>query len=313
MNRLANPLRVIYMGTAEFAVEPLRALAAEHNVVAVLTRPDSVSRRGNKTHPSPVREAAAEIGLGELVHTPTSLRTPESVESLRALQPDVIVVAAYGVLLPKSILEIPRLGCINVHGSLLPRWRGAAPIERAILAGDQVTGVCIMQMEEGLDTGATCACGSTDVGGKTRDELALELAQIGAELLVPALEHIAQGTVTWTPQNDERATYAAKIEKGELDLTPSLSTIEARRRVLASSIHTPAKLSLAGIELVVQEVESPDSSLAPGQVSVLRSGVAIGFSDGSLVLKRVKPSGKGVMEAAAWARGARLPEEATWE
>lgn len=313
MNRLANSLRVIYMGTAEFAVEPLRALSAEHEVVGVFTRPDSVSRRGNKTHPSPVREAANELGLTDLVQTPRSLRTDESLGLIRELNPDIIVVAAYGVLLPKAVLDIPALGCINVHGSLLPRWRGAAPIERAILEGDAVTGVCIMQMEEGLDTGATCACASTDVGGKTRDELALELSRIGAELLVPALEHIADGTVTWTPQDDAHANYASKIEKGELDLNPSLTTAEATRRVLASSTHTPAKLTLAGIDLVVQEVESPDSSLAPGQVSIQRSGVAIGFSDGALVLNRVKPAGKGVMEAVAWARGARLPEEATWE
>lgn len=321
MSAHVAPIRALYMGTADFAVEPLRALATECTIVGVFTRPDSVSRRGNKTHPSPVRELANDLGLGDLVHTPATLRSEESVELVRALNPDVIVVAAYGVLLPKAVLDIPSLGCVNVHGSLLPAWRGAAPIERAILAGDEVTGVCIMQMEEGLDTGATCACASTTVAGKSRDELAHELSLMGAELLVPALEHIASGTATWTPQDGARATYAHKLEKGELDLNPTLTVAQAIRRVNASSAHAPCRMSLAGLDLVVLNVDSagyelptPDAQpLTPGGVEIRRRGIAIGLADGPLLLTRVKPAGKSAMEASAWGRGARLPKDATWQ
>ena len=271
-------MNIVFMGTPDFAVPALEALAADTSgqftVNLVLTRPDSVSGRGKTRLPSPVRLCAQRHGIEVL--TPRSLRasvaseagvasatapgSPQTsslpasatctagctVERVVAARPDFIVVAAYGLILPKELLELPRFGCINIHASLLPRWRGAAPIQRAILAGDQQAGISIMRMEEGLDTGAVCATGSVATDGKNLEALSAELALLGAELLLSALPQIASGSAVWQEQDDSQACYAEKIDKGELALNPELSAELNLRRVLASSPQAPARCLIAG-------------------------------------------------------------------
>ncbi|MFM9935055.1 MAG: methionyl-tRNA formyltransferase, partial [Novosphingobium sp.] len=211
-------MRVIFMGTPGFAVPTLTALAAAgHEVVAAYSQPPRPAGRGKKLQPSPVQLAAEALGIP--VHTPISLKGAEEQAAFAALEADVAVVAAYGLILPQAILDAPRLGCLNVHGSLLPRWRGAAPVQRAILAGDTTTGVTIMQMERGLDTGPMLAKAETQVAGKTAGELTAEIAALGAALMAQVLADIS----AYPPevQPEEGATYASKIDKAEsrLDFT----------------------------------------------------------------------------------------------
>ena len=184
-------MRVVFMGTPEFAATILDDLVQHHDVVAVYTRPDAVRGRGKRLEPSPVKVVAERHGLAVL--TPRTLRDEEAQRELAAFRPDVICVAAYGAILPKAVLDIPTHGCLNVHASLLPRWRGAAPIERAILAGDEEAGVCIMRMEEGLDTGAYCVCRTAVVGRKNAAALTDELANLGSHALLTALVHVEEG------------------------------------------------------------------------------------------------------------------------
>ena len=223
-------MRIVFMGTPEFAVPSLESLAEVHEVVAAFTRPDAVSGRGGKTRPSPVAEAADLLGIP--VFKPVSLRTSEVQEHLASLRPDVIVVAAYGLILPTGVLGIPPLGCVNVHGSLLPRWRGAAPVQRAILAGDERTGVSIMRMEEGLDTGPYCAVDSTSVDEKNSEELTAELAIMGAALLISSLAAMDSAECVWCAQDDSLATYADKITRADVTLEPALDAVTDRKSVV---------------------------------------------------------------------------------
>jgi methionyl-tRNA formyltransferase len=223
-------MRLAFMGTPEFAVPTLDALvAAGHEVVAVYTQPPRPANRGKRLTPSAVHARADELGLP--VRTPTSLRNPEAQAEFAALDLDVAVVAAYGLILPQAILDAPRHGCLNVHGSLLPRWRGAAPVQRAILAGDAKTGVMVMQMEAGLDTGPVCATTETEIGDKTTGELTTELAELGAELMVAVLEDLA--THPAVPQPEEGVTYAAKIDKAETRIDFAASAEQIERQVRA--------------------------------------------------------------------------------
>lgn len=225
-------MRIAFMGTPDFAVPTLDALiAAGHDVAAVYAQPPRPAGRGKALRPSPVQARAEAAGIE--VRTPASLRSEEERAAFRALNLDVAVVAAYGLILPQPILDAPRLGCLNVHASLLPRWRGAAPIQRAILAGDTRTGVTIMQMERGLDTGPMLANWPADVNGKTAGELTAELAAIGAELIVSVLARLPN--VGARPQPDEGVTYAAKIEKAEARLDFTLQAEEVERHVRAFS------------------------------------------------------------------------------
>src|SRR5579859_2204021 len=222
-------LRLAFMGTPDFAVPVLDALAAAgHEIAAVYSQPPRPTGRGHKTQPSPVQARAEALGLP--VRHPVSLKPEEEKAAFAALDLDVAVVAAYGLILPVPILEAPRLGCLNVHGSLLPRWRGAAPVQRAILAGDTETGVGIMQMEKGLDTGAVLLEGRTPVDGKTAGDLTNELAQLGAGLMVQVLaDHAAYPPRV---QPEEGVTYASKIEKAEarIDFTANAEQVERQVR-----------------------------------------------------------------------------------
>lgn len=303
-------MRVVFMGTPDFAVPSLLALHESHEVVAVYTRPDSVSRRGKLAVPSPVKAAA--VGLGIPVTEARSLRDGESVEALRALAPDISVVAAYGVILPQEVLEVPRFGSVNVHASLLPRWRGAAPIQRAILADDYQTGVSIMRMEEGLDTGPYCTQVRTAVDGKSAPELTVELARLGAQALLDALPRIENGTCEWCDQDEALVTYAQKINKSDVALSPSLAAGDIMLRVRASSDAAPARAAIADKGVTVLEVRVSDAQVTEGSVRCDHGDVILGARGGAVSVVRLRPDGKNEMDAASWVRGMRLGDDASW-
>lgn len=304
-------MRVVFMGTPAFSVPSLRALTREHEVVLVVTRPDAVRSRGKRLEPSPVKVAAEELGLPVLE---TSRMTPEALDALRAADADVFCVAAYGCILPEAVLTMAPLGCVNVHASLLPRWRGAAPIQRSILAGDAETGVSIMRIGQGVDTGDYCAQAATTVAGKTADELTAELAEMGGELLAEVLPAIADGTAVWAVQDESKVTHAAKIAKEELRLDPAVSALENARRVLASSDAAPARCVLAGKPARVLTAVVSDASPVPaeGQITCAGKRVLLGCADGALELVSVKPDGKRAMPATAWVAGLQ-GKAGTWE
>jgi methionyl-tRNA formyltransferase len=300
------------MGTPDFAVPSLERLAREHEVAAVYVRPDAVSGRGKTARPAAVKSAAERLNLAVL--QPASLRDPESHGALAALDADFVCVAAYGLILPPAVLEAARFGAVNVHASLLPRWRGAAPIQRAILAGDAAVGVSIMRMESGLDTGPYCLQASTPIAEKGAAQLAAELGEMGAELLLAALPGIAAGTTQWTTQLESDVTYAEKVTKDDVAPSPSLSASENLRRVRASTSAAPARVLLGGrgVTLVDGAVDDSDDTLAPAAVRPRDDGVLLGTAEGVLLVARLKPDGKGAMDAAAWARGARLSTDSVW-
>lgn len=305
-------MRIVFMGTPDFAVPSLRALAAAHDVALVLTRPDAVRSRGKKLEPSPVKAAALELGLPVLE---AKRMEPEVVDALRAARADVFCVAAYGCILPDEVLTMAPLGCVNVHASLLPRWRGAAPIQRAILAGDAEAGVSIMRIGHGVDTGAYCAQASYSVAGKSADELTSELAELGAGLLLEVLPGLAAGTVSWTEQDEALVTHAAKIQKAELRLDPAVSAADNERRALASSDAAPARCMLAGkpVRVLAARVAPVSGAvLAAGELAIQGGRVLLGCGEGALEVLELKPDGKRAMDAAAWAAGQR-GAAVTWE
>lgn len=302
-------MRVVFMGTPKLAADILVEIAQQHEVVCVYTRPDAVRGRGAKLEPSPVKAAAERLGIP--VRTATSLRDAEEQAHLAELAPDVICVAAYGCILPREVLEIPRYGCLNVHASLLPRWRGAAPIERAILAGDEQTGVCIMRMEEGLDIGPYCVRRATEVEGKSAAELTDELANLGARALLTGLSVVEQGGAEWTFQDDAAATYAEKLAKDELYPDPAEPAAAMVRKVLASSEAHPARAVIAGRSATVERVALPDDERAAALCDGLEQGAVrfaakrlfLGTGDGAVEVLSLKPDGKKSMDARAFAAG----------
>lgn len=231
--------------------------------------------------------------------------TPEVMDELRAAKADLCVVAAYGCILPDELLEMFPLGCVNVHASLLPRWRGAAPIQRAVLEGDELAGASIMRVVHELDAGAYCAQVSTAVAGKTSSELLEELGHLGAEALVEAIGRIADGTAVWTEQDESLVTYAHKIEKAEMRLDPAGGALANVRRVLASTDAAPARCEVAGKGVRLMRARTCDDALAAGEVLVSHGRVALGCADGALEVLDVKPDGKREMQASAWAAGLR--------
>lgn len=302
-------MRIVFMGTPDFAVPSLKALAAAHEVPLVLTRPDAVRGRGRKLVPSPVKAVALELGI-EVVET--TRITPEVLETICALEPDLIAVAAFGCILPDSVLQVAPLGCVNVHASLLPRWRGAAPIQRAVLEGDERAGVSIMQVVHELDAGDYCRQASVEVGDKDCATVMAELAELGAQELLAAIPTFADGTVEWTSQDESQVTYAAKIDKAEMRLDPSDAAPRNVQRVRASLDAAPARLVVAGKGVRALAAHLSDQRLAAGEVQVRKGRVTLGCAEGSLELDRVKPDGKREMEASAWAAGLR-GDGLTWE
>ena len=297
------------MGTPSFAVPSLDALVAHHDVLAVVTRPDAVTGRGSSLRPSAVKVRSLELGIP--VIEPLSLAGP-CTETLRRFAADVICVAAFGMLLPAETLSAAPAGCINVHASLLPHHRGAAPIARAILQGDPITGVSIMRMEEGLDTGPFALQRTLPVGEVYAEELEASLATLGAEALIEALAAVADGSVVWTEQDPADATYAAKLTKDDVALTPELSVSEAYARVRASSRRAPARACLGEGEVTVVRAHPDPGTTGAGTVCAIGGLPRIGFADGSLVLDVLRPAGRSDVTGAEWVRGARLGADVCW-
>lgn len=296
-------MRVVFIGTPDFAVPSLRELASRFEVVLVLTRPDAVRSRGKKLEPSPVKAAALELDIPVMEAT---CITPEVMDRLHEAEADIFCVAAYGCILPDEVLNMAPLGIVNVHASLLPRWRGAAPIQRAILAGDERAGISIMRIGHGVDTGAYCAQASCSVAGKTADELTAELAQLGADLLCDTLPALADETAVWTEQDESLVTHAQKISKAEMRLDPQESALVNLRRVLASSDAAPARCIAAGKPVRIMRAVAADgdaSMCAAGELVCQSKRIYIGCSDGVLEVTSVKPDGKRQMDASAWAAG----------
>jgi methionyl-tRNA formyltransferase len=295
-------MRIIFMGTPDFAVPTLAALAeAGHTIVAVFTQPPRPAGRGKKLQPSPVQVEAEIRGIE--VRSPVSLKNAEAQADFASLEPDLAVVAAYGLILPQAVLNVPKHGCLNVHASLLPHWRGAAPIQRSILAGDQVTGITIMQMEAGLDTGPMLATARTPVEDKTAGELTEELAEIGAQLMVGTLIDLPM--LHAVTQDDAEASYAPKIDKAEakIDFAQSAEAIE--RQVRAFAPFPGAWFELGGERIKVLKAEvAPDVGAAG---TTLDNALTIACGSGALRLLRVQRAGKPVMHAADFLRGKEVP------
>jgi methionyl-tRNA formyltransferase len=291
-------MRIIFMGTPDFAVPTLRALhAAGHEIVAAYSQPPRPAGRGKKLLPSPVQLAAEALGIA--VHMPVSLRDAEAQAVFAAHDADVAVVAAYGLILPQAVLDVPRLGCLNVHGSILPRWRGAAPVQRAILAGDAVTGVTIMQMERGLDTGPMLAKVETPVDGKTAGELTTELAEAGAALMVRVLGDMAAFAPVVQPKAG--VTYAHKIDKAESRLDFAASAVAVERQVRGFAPAPGAFFELAGERYRVLAVQVVAGAGAPG--TVLDDALTVACEDGAVRALVVQRAGRPAMDVAALLRG----------
>jgi methionyl-tRNA formyltransferase len=307
-------MRIAFMGTPAFAVPTLEALvAAGHEVVAVYSQPPRPAGRGKVLRPSPVQQRSEALGIE--VRTPLSLKDPQARAAFEALDLDVAVVAAYGLILPRPILEAPRRGCLNVHASILPRWRGAAPIQRAILAGDRTTGVTIMKMEEGLDTGPMMASMGTPIGRKTAGELTEELARLGAEWMVEVLDRWER--IGPRPQREEQATYAPKVRKEETRLDFNLTATEVERRVRAFNPAPGAWFEAGGerIRLLAAEVlpgegwgpAAPDSGPRPPPGSVIDDKLTIACGEGAIVPTLVQRSGRAPMSGPELLRGFPIP------
>jgi methionyl-tRNA formyltransferase len=295
-------MRIAFMGTPDFAVPTLDALlAAGHEIVAVYAQPPRPAGRGKSLSPSPVQARAEAAGIA--VRTPASLKGAEEQAEFAALGLDVAVVAAYGLILPEPILEAPRFGCLNVHASLLPRWRGAAPIQRAILAGDRLTGITIMQMERGLDTGPMLAAVPTPIERKTAGELSAELAGMGAALLIEVLEKLYQaGRIA---QREAGATYAPKIEKKEARLDFAQPAVQVERQIRAFNPVPGGYFEYEGERIKILAAEISELGGAPG--TVLDHGLTIACGTGSIVPTQVQRAGRAAMMPAELLRGFVIP------
>lgn len=315
-------LRIVFMGTPDFAVPSLQALLdAEHDVEAVFTQPDRPRGRGHKMSFSPVKRAAVAADVP--VYQPRTLRDEQTMKVLRGLSPDVIVVVAYGQLLPKSVLDLPRLGCVNVHASLLPRHRGAAPIQAALAAGDRVTGITTMFMDEGLDTGDMIfrheiPIGPQDDAGTMHDRL----ATAGADVLVETLAALAAGTAPRTPQDDTEATYAARLtrEDAKIDWTATAETVSNHVRAFAPrpgayTVHRERTIKILGARTwdagamagIDRSRRDGRSAAVPGAVAAVeKEGFVVQTGDGALLVTKVQPAGRGAMSGRDYSNGFRL-------
>ncbi|MCI0508086.1 MAG: methionyl-tRNA formyltransferase [Gammaproteobacteria bacterium] len=293
---MAKALDIIFAGTPEFAAASLKALLqTKHNFCAVYTQPDRPAGRGRKLTPSPVKQLALMHDLP--VMQPESLKNTEVQQQLRAFNADLMVVVAYGLLLPAAVLQAPRLGCINVHASVLPRWRGAAPIQRAILAGDSQTGVTIMQMDQGLDTGDMLLIRTTPISGEdTAQSLHDRLADIGARALVDCLPLLAENQLQAEKQDNAQATYAAKLQKSEAQIDWRQSAVQIQRLIRAFNPWPVAQTMVDGNTLRIWNAQplQGTSGLAPGTViSESRAGIDVATGHGVLRITQLQlPGGK---------------------
>jgi methionyl-tRNA formyltransferase len=295
-------VKIVFMGTPDFAVPTLTVLvAAGHAVVAAYCQPPRPAGRGKQLQPSAVHRAAEALGIP--VRTPLTLKGAEEQAEFAALEADLAVVAAYGLILPQAILDAPRLGCLNVHGSLLPRWRGAAPVQRAILAGDALTGVTIMQMERGLDTGPMLAMVETPVAGKTAGALTTELAEKGAVLMVGVLADLPAHPPVVQPE--EGVTYAHKIEKAESRFDFAQSSVQVERQIRAFAPAPGAFFELDGERYRVLAADVTTGSGAPG--TTLDDALTIACGEGAIRPSLIQRAGKPAMDTAALLRGRAIP------
>jgi methionyl-tRNA formyltransferase len=298
-------LNLIFAGTPEFAARALAALfASRHQVIKAMTQPSRPAGRGLVSVSSPVKRLALEHGIA--VEQPASLKDILAQEQLRHLRPDAIVVAAYGLILPQAVLDIPRLGAINIHASLLPRWRGAAPIQRALLAGDRETGVSIMQMDSGLDTGAVLLREAVPIRDEdTAGSLHDRLAELGARLIVQALDALESGTLKAVPQPHEGATYAEKIDKSEARIRWRDPAEAVWRRIRAFNPSPGAAVRIRGVELKLwQATPAPDAGGSPGEVlRVSSDGVQIACGQGSIRVAEFQRAGAKRLLAQEFLRG----------
>jgi methionyl-tRNA formyltransferase len=296
--------RLVFMGSPDFAVPVLRRLAERYDVAGVVTQPDRPAGRGRQLKPPSVKLLAEQIGLS--VMQPPKLRQPEAMDQLRAWAPDLIVVAAFGQILRPDVLDLPRHGCINVHASLLPRWRGAAPIQAAVLAGDEETGVTIMKMDPGVDTGGILSQRALAIGpDETAGSVAERLSETGAALLMETLPGYLAGELQPSPQDSEGATYAPMLKKEDGLLDTARPAEELARRVRAFNPRPGAFLPWGRDTLKVHRAHAEVGEAAPSQRTVYLGRPAIGTSKGLLVLDEVQPPGKKPMGGRAFLAGAR--------
>ncbi|CAM5185668.1 methionyl-tRNA formyltransferase [Alishewanella longhuensis] len=302
---MTQPLRIIFAGTPDFAACHLQALLdSNHHVVAVYTQPDRPAGRGQKLQPSPVKQLALAHQIP--VYQPKSLKKVPAQQELAALNADLMIVVAYGLILPKAVLTSPRLGCINVHGSLLPRWRGAAPIQRAIWAGDAETGITIMQMDEGLDTGAMLSkVNCTITPEDTSASLYTKLAELGPNALLAALEQLPELQQQAVTQNDVEANYAEKLHKDEARLDFNKTAVALEREIRAFNPWPVSYLELAqGTVKIWQAKVSDEQQATAGQIMKAdKTGIYIACQQQTLVITQLQPPGKKPMSAADFLNG----------
>ena len=299
-------MRIVFMGSPEFAVPTLDALvAAGHDITAVYTQPPRPAGRGKALQPTAVAKRANELGLE--LRWPRSLKGAEEQAEFSALGADVGVVAAYGLILPQSILDAPRLGCLNVHASLLPRWRGAAPVQRAIMAGDEETGVTIMQMEAGLDTGPILHSEKLVIGDSNAGAMTQRLALLGAELMVDVLADL--GSYPPVPQPDEGATYASKIGKAEARLDWSRPASQLQRHVQGLAPFPGAWFEAKSERIKLLDAENVDGAGAPG--TVIGEPLVIACGEDALHCRTLQRAGKGSMSVEDFLRGFPIPRGTT--
>jgi methionyl-tRNA formyltransferase len=303
-------MKVVFMGSPDFALPSLEALVARDRFAPrlVVSQPDRPRGRGRRVVPTPIRARALEAGIPTEVMTRKTYKA--GVERIAALEPDVVIVVAFGIILKRDLLELPAMGCVNVHASLLPRHRGVSPIQAAILAGDDVTGCTTMRIDEGIDTGDVLLKETTPIRpDDTAGTLSERLANLGAPLLVRTLEGLADGSVRPRPQGESGATYTRKITKddGAIDWTRPAVDVERRVRAMTPwpSAHTRAPARAGSSRLIIIEAALARGSAHPGTVLSLRP-LTVACGDGALELRRVKPEGRGVMDAAAYLSGHAL-------
>jgi methionyl-tRNA formyltransferase len=296
--------RVVFMGSPDFSLPTLRALTNAYKVVGVVTQPDRASGRGRELKPPPVKSLAQELNIPTI--QPEKLRQPEAMEQLRVWSPDLIVVAAFGQILKKDVLYLPRFGCINVHASLLPRWRGAAPINAAILHGDEETGVTIMKMDVGLDTGPILSQRSIPLKpDETAGTVFEKLSHLGADLLIETLPEYLSGRLEPVPQPEEGMTYAPMLtkEEGQLDFT--LPAEELERRVRAFNPWPGTFMDFDGMLLKIHRAHMEAGQAEVGQRLIYQDQLAVGTGSGLLILDEVQPAGKKPMSGKSFLAGAR--------